>query len=115
MNRTTSVLSRDGRTLALGGLLSVLKGQPEISSTTSRTRPRRDSSRRPIAQSAITDEFYAIPGGGFLVTMMAARQGTIQGRVVEFDRTSHRRRASGAAAGRRLQPGTAFRSVRSAT
>ena len=79
-------LSRDGRTLALGGLLSVLKGQPEIFffDVSAPVAPRFFSSADP-PQSAITDEFYPIPGGGFLVTMMGGAQGHHPGRVVEFD------------------------------
>jgi hypothetical protein len=79
-------LSRDGRTLALGGLLSVLKGQPEIFffDVSTPAAPRFISSADP-PQSAITDEFYPIPGGGFLVTMMGGAQGHHPGRVVEFD------------------------------
>lgn len=80
-------LSRDGRTLALGGLLSVLKGQPEIFffDVSKPSSPRFISSADP-PQSAITDEFYAIPGGGYLVTMMGGSMGHEPGRVVEFDR-----------------------------
>jgi hypothetical protein len=80
-------LSNDGRTLALGGLLSVLKGQPEIFffDVSRPASPRFISSVDP-PQSAITDEFYAIPGGGYLVTMMGGPQGHHPGRVVEFDR-----------------------------
>ena len=80
-------LSADGRTLAAGGLLSVLKGQNEIFFfDVSRPKaPRFLSSANP-PQSAITDEFYALPQGGFLVTMMGGAQGHHPGRVVEFDR-----------------------------
>ena len=80
-------LSRDGRTLALGGLLSVLKGQPEIFffDVSRPAAPRFLSSADP-PQSAITDEFYAMPGGGYLVTMMGGPAGHHPGRVVEFDR-----------------------------
>ncbi|HYX40861.1 MAG TPA: selenium-binding protein SBP56-related protein, partial [Pyrinomonadaceae bacterium] len=35
-------------------------------------------------QSAITDEFYALPDGGFLVTMMGGAAGHAPGRVAEF-------------------------------
>jgi hypothetical protein len=35
--------------------------------------------------SAITDDFYALPGGGFLVTMMGGAQGHAPGRVAEFN------------------------------
>jgi selenium binding protein SBP56 len=80
-------LSSDGRTLALGGLLSVLKGQNEIFffDVSKPWSPRFISASDP-PQSAITDEFYAIPGGGYLVTMMGGPQGHHPGRVVEFDR-----------------------------
>jgi len=80
-------LSADGRTLAAGGLLSVLKGQNEIFFfDVSRPKaPRFLSSANPPL-SAITDEFYALPQGGFLVTMMGGPQGHHPGRVVEFDR-----------------------------
>jgi hypothetical protein len=83
-------LSSDGRTLALGGLLSVLKGQPEIFffDVSKPASPHFISSADP-PQSAITDEFYAIPGGGYLVTMMGGPQGHHPGRVVEFDRRLH--------------------------
>jgi hypothetical protein len=79
-------LSRDGRTLACGGLLSVLKGQQEIFffDLTRPWAPRFLRSADP-AQSAITDEFHALPGGGFLVTMMGGPAGHHPGRVVEFD------------------------------
>src|SRR5262249_49790563 len=33
----------------------------------------------------ITDEFHALPEGGFLVTMMGGAQGHAPGRVAEFD------------------------------
>jgi selenium-binding protein 1 len=36
--------------------------------------------------SSITDEFFALPEGGFLVTMMGGPMGHAPGRVVEFDR-----------------------------
>src|SRR5262245_29080279 len=80
-------LSSDGRTLALGGLLSVLKGQKEIFffDVSSPASPRFISSADPPL-SAITDEFYPIPGGGFLVTMMGGPMGHHPGRIAEFDR-----------------------------
>ncbi len=80
-------LSRDGRTLALGGLLSVLKGQPEIFffDVTDPRAPKFLQAADP-PQSAITDEFYALPGGGFLVTMMGGAAGHHPGRLAEFDR-----------------------------
>lgn len=79
-------LSSDGRTVACGGLLSVLKGQKEIFffDVSRPTAPRFLRAADP-PQSAITDEFHALPGGGFLVTMMGGPAGHHPGRVVEFD------------------------------
>src|SRR5438094_5721323 len=64
-------LSADGRVLAAGGLLSVLKGQKEVFffDVADPRRPKFLTSADPPL-SAITDEFYALPEGGFLVTMM---------------------------------------------
>jgi len=80
-------LSRDGKTLACGGLLSVLKGQQEVFffDVSNPRAPRFISSADP-PQSAITDEFYALPHGGFLVTMMGGAQGHAPGRVAEFSK-----------------------------
>ena len=47
--------------------------------------PRFISSANP-PESAITDEFYPLPGGGFLVTMLGGAEGHHPGRVAEFDR-----------------------------
>jgi selenium-binding protein 1 len=83
-------LSRDGRTVACGGLLSVLKGQDEVFffDVSAPASPRFLASARPPL-SSITDEFHALPHGGFLVTMMGGPQGHAPGRVVEFDRDLH--------------------------
>ena len=80
-------LSSDGRTLALGGLLSVLKGQKEIFffDVSNPAAPRFRASADPPL-SAVTDEFCPIPDGGFLVTMMGGPMGHAPGRVAEFDR-----------------------------
>lgn len=80
-------LSRDGRVLACGGLLSVLKGQKEIFffDVSDPAAPRFMSSADP-PQSAVADEFYPLSGGGFLVTMMGGAQGHHPGRVAEFDK-----------------------------
>lgn len=83
-------LSADGRVLAAGGLLSVLKGQKEIFffDVSNPTAPAFLSSADPPL-SAITDDFQALPGGGFLVTMMGGPQGHAPGRVAEFDAALH--------------------------
>jgi selenium-binding protein 1 len=80
-------LSTDGRILACGGLLSVLKGQKEIFffDVSNPASPKFLSSADPPL-SAITDEFHALPGGGFLVTMMGGAKGHHPGRVAEFDK-----------------------------
>ena len=80
-------LSRDGKILACGGLLSVLKGQKEIFffDISDATHPKFIESADP-PQSSITDEFYPLESGGFLVTMMGGAEGHHPGRVVEFDK-----------------------------
>jgi 56kDa selenium binding protein (SBP56) len=79
-------LSADGRILAAGGLLSVLKGQNEVFffDVSNPTVPTFLTSANPPL-SSITDDFYALPGGGFLVTMMGGPHGHAPGRVAEFN------------------------------
>jgi len=80
-------LSADGKILGCGGLLSVLSGQPGIFFF-DMSNPRRPrflfSTSDP--KSAITDDFWPRPEGGFLVTQMGSANGDAPGRVVEFDR-----------------------------
>ena len=79
--------SADQTVLACGGLLSVLKGQNDIfffDITDARYPKFLSSTRAP--NSSITDDFLALPGGGFLVTNMGSASGGAGGRVVEFDR-----------------------------
>jgi selenium-binding protein 1 len=79
-------LSADGKTLACGGLLSVLKGQKEIfffDLADPKAPTLVDAADPPL--SGVADEFAALGGGGFLVTMMGGAQGHHPGRVVEFD------------------------------
>jgi len=80
-------LSADGKVAACGGLLSVLKGQKEIYffDVSDPAAPKFISAADPPL-SAITDEFHALPEGGFLVTMMGGAQGHAPGRVAEFDK-----------------------------
>jgi selenium-binding protein 1 len=79
-------LSADGRILGCGGLLSVLSGQPGIfffdMSNPGRPRFLFATADR---KSSITDDFWPMPGGGFLVTQMGSANGDAPGRVVEFD------------------------------
>jgi 56kDa selenium binding protein (SBP56) len=79
-------LSADGKIVSCGGLLSVLKGQKEIFffDVSNPHEPKFLSAARPPL-SSITDEFHALPDGGFLVTMMGGAQGHAPGRVVEFN------------------------------
>src|SRR3989454_9864110 len=80
-------LSRNGRVLACGGLLSVLRAQKEIFFfDVSNPRAPRFISAADPPQSAITDEFYPLENGGFLVTMMGGAGGAHPGRVAEFNR-----------------------------
>ena len=79
--------SADMTVLACGGLLSVLKGQNDIfffDITDARNPKFLSSTRAP--NSSITDDFLALPGGGFLVTNMGSASGGAGGRVVEFDK-----------------------------
>jgi selenium-binding protein 1 len=79
-------LSADGNILATGGLLSLLKGQDGIFffdvSTPENPRFLKATSA-PL--SAITDDFYPLPGGGFLVTQMGSNTGGAPGRLAEFN------------------------------
>ena len=78
--------SADQTILACGGLLSVLKGQNDIfffDITDARHPKFLRSTRAP--NSSITDDFLALPNGGFLVTNMGSASGGPGGRVVEFD------------------------------
>jgi len=79
--------SADQRILACGGLLSVLRGQNEFFffDITHAREPRfLFSSDAP--NSSITDDFFPLPDGGFLVTNMGSATGGAGGRVVELDR-----------------------------
>ena len=79
-------LSTNGDVLAAGGLLSVLKGQPEIFffDVSDPDNAKFLSSISPPL-SSITDDFEPLPDGGFLVTMMGGPQGHAPGRVAEFN------------------------------
>lgn len=80
-------LSSDGKVVACGGLLSVLKGQKEIFffDVSNPKAPKFLSAADPPL-SAITDEFHALPEGGYLVTMMGGAQGHAPGRIAAFDK-----------------------------
>jgi DNA-binding beta-propeller fold protein YncE len=79
-------LSSDGRTIALGGLLSVLRGQDQVFffDVSDPRRPTFLRSNNPPGAS-ITDEFVPLRNGGFLVSFMGGGDGAAPGRVVEYD------------------------------
>jgi len=80
-------LSANGKVLAAGGLLSVLKGQPEIFFfDVSDPDATKYISSVDAPLSSITDEFEPLGNGGFLVTMMGGAKGHAPGRVVEFSK-----------------------------
>ena len=80
--------SWNGRVLACGGLLSLLKGQNSFFffDITHARHPKFMFSRN-AASSSITDDFVALPDGGFLVTNMGSATGGAGGRVVELNRS----------------------------
>src|SRR5262245_16103329 len=79
-------ISRDGRTLALGGLLSILRGQDQVFffDVTKPRHPKFLHADNP-PDSSIADEFAALSTGGFLATFMGGPNGAQPGRVVEYD------------------------------
>ncbi len=80
-------LSADKNILACGGLLSLLRGQNGIfffDVSEDRDPKFLFSTSAPL--SSITDDFYPLPEGGFLVTQMGSATGGAPGRVAEFDR-----------------------------
>ena len=79
-------LSADGNTLIRGGLLSLLKKQDGIFffdvSTPDLPKFLKSAS---APHSAVTDDFYPLDGGGFLITQMGSNTGDAPGRLAEFD------------------------------
>jgi len=80
-------LSADGNVLACGGLLSVLRGQNDIFffDVAQADDPKLIKSTR-APHASIIDDFYPLPGGGFLVTGMGSETGDAPGRLLEFDK-----------------------------
>jgi hypothetical protein len=83
-------LSADGKTLALGGLLSVLRNQDQVFFFDV-SRPREPSFIRSDnpPHASIADEFDPLSNGGFLATFMGSPDGANPGRVVEYDANQH--------------------------
>jgi hypothetical protein len=79
-------LSADGKTLALGGLLSVLRGQDQVFffDVSHPRDPVFLSSNNP-PNASIADEFDSLKNGGFLATFMGSPDGANPGRLVEYD------------------------------
>src|SRR5207247_6548988 len=79
-------LSSDGKVLAAGGLLSVLKGQPEIFFfNVADPEETKFMASVDAPLSSITDDFEPLENGGVLVTMIGGAQAHPPGRVVEFN------------------------------
>jgi 56kDa selenium binding protein (SBP56) len=79
-------LSADGNIIAAGGLLSLLKRQDGIFFFDVSTPDNPHFLKATSAPfSAITDDFYPLPGGGFLITQMGSNTGGAPGRLAEFD------------------------------
>ncbi|HET9641959.1 MAG TPA: selenium-binding protein SBP56-related protein, partial [Burkholderiaceae bacterium] len=79
-------LSADGNVLAAGGLLSLLMGQDSLFFFDV-TSPRDPKFIKSMSgpKSNITDDFFPLSQGGFLVTQMGSNSGGTPGRVAEFD------------------------------
>ena len=83
-------LSVDGKTLALGGLLSVLRGQDQVFffDVSHPRDPQFIRSDNP-PHASIADEFDSLSTGGFLATFMGSPDGANPGRLVEYDSNQH--------------------------
>lgn len=83
-------LSANRRILGCGGLLSLLKGQNGIFffDVTNARHPRFLMATQAL-DSSITDDFFPLPEGGFLITQMGSATGGAPGRVAEFDGRLH--------------------------
>jgi selenium-binding protein 1 len=83
-------LSADEKVLGCGGLLSLLKGQNSIFffDVSSARHPKFLLSAKAV-ESGITDDFFPLPEGGFLITQMGSASGGAPGRVAEFDGKLH--------------------------
>jgi hypothetical protein len=79
-------ISNDGKTLALGGLLSILRNQDQVFffDVTDPRAPKFIRSDNP-PNASIADEFAPLDDGGFLASFMGGPDGAHPGRVVEYD------------------------------
>ena len=83
-------ISADKNILACGGLLSLLKDQNGIFffDISDPVNPKFLFSTK-AHESAVTDDFFPLTQGGFLVTQMGSATGGAPGRVAEFDEHLH--------------------------
>lgn len=80
-------VSADGRTLAGGGLLSILRGQNQnfFWDITNPRAPTFLKANTLPTTASIADEYVPKSGGGFFTTFMGGAAGAAPGRVVEYD------------------------------
>ena len=82
-------VSADGKTLAGGGLLSILRVQNQnffFDITNPRSPKFLKANTLPVSAS-IADEYVPLSRGGFFTTFMGGAAGAAPGRVVEYDGT----------------------------
>jgi selenium-binding protein 1 len=80
-------ISADGKTLAGGGLLSILRVQNQnfVFDITNPRAPKFIKANTPPITASIADEYVPLSRGGFLTTFMGGAAGEAPGRVVEYD------------------------------
>lgn len=80
-------VSADGKTLAGGGLLSILRVQNQnfFWDISNPRAPKFLKANTLPVTASIADEFEAKSGGGFFTTFMGGAAGAAPGRVVEYD------------------------------
>jgi len=80
-------VSADGKTLAGGGLLSILRVQNQnfVFDITKPRSPKFLKANTPPITASIADEYVPLQRGGFLTTFMGGAAGEAPGRVVEYD------------------------------
>lgn len=80
-------VSADGKTLAGGGLLSILRVQNQnfVFDITNPRSPKFLKANTPPITASIADEYVPLSRGGFLTTFMGGAAGEAPGRVVEYD------------------------------
>lgn len=80
-------ISADGKTLAGGGLLSILRVQNQnfVFDITNPRSPKFIKANTPPVTASIADEYVPLSRGGFLTTFMGGAAGEAPGRVVEYD------------------------------